>query len=104
MEAPNKGHTGENINLDVLFFVERFPSFGGSKCTVRTIGNQLFGSFVDRFIIETPLLLFLCIPVVKSPVHNLTLQTKECKKRTVSLSNYCTYIHTVYLVYKHSDL
>ena len=44
MEPPNKGHVGDNnINSAVLSFIERLPSYRGSKCT-KTIGNVNFGT------------------------------------------------------------
>ena len=43
VELPNKGHLGDNINSAVAPFVERWSSFGGSKC-IKTVGNQIFGT------------------------------------------------------------
>ena len=45
MEPPNKGHVGDNINSDVLSFIERLSSLRGSKCT-KNIGHVaiIFGT------------------------------------------------------------
>ena len=48
MEPSNKGHFADNMNSADLFFVGRFFSLGGSKCTVGiTLGPQVV-SFVER--------------------------------------------------------
>ena len=43
VESLTKGHVGGNTNSDVLSFVERLSSFGGSIC-VRTIWKIIFGT------------------------------------------------------------
>ena len=43
VKPPNKGHIGNNINSEVVSFVERLFSGEGSKC-IRTVGNQFFGT------------------------------------------------------------
>ena len=43
-EPPNKGHVGDNyISSAVLSFVQRLPTFGGSKC-IRAIGKTIIGT------------------------------------------------------------
>ena len=76
MERPNKGHFGDNINSDVLFFVERLSSFGGLKC-IRTIGKQIFGTLACvlcrevYYIVSTSLYWRVHYRTSSTVLHNL---------------------------------
>ena len=56
MEPANKGHFEDNKYSADLFFVERFTSLGGSKCTAGNIPGPQAVSFVERFIVLCPYL------------------------------------------------
>ena len=43
VEPPNKGYIGDNINSDVLSFIERLSSFRASKCA-KSMGHVIFGT------------------------------------------------------------
>ena len=51
VEPLNKGHFGDNIKTDDMFFVERLCAFGDSKC-IRPSGENTLGvlPFVERLI------------------------------------------------------
>ena len=56
VEPANKGLFGDDIYSADLFFVERFSSLGGSKCTVGIILGPKVVLFVERLVILCPYL------------------------------------------------